>query len=159
MEDMPIRLSADERVCQFVDIMVADIPKAYGLILSRDWSVKLDGYFATYWSHLWLPYQGCKNHIKVMREPHMRHNVTQLEGKNEPINFSHPLLGNYFIDLEMGNYQAEESDNRSDTQPDLLHFSWADKVDCNIVSLVLDVESSNSLVDLENKFWVLYFDG
>ena len=26
MEDVLIRLSADERVCQFIDIMVADIP-------------------------------------------------------------------------------------------------------------------------------------
>ena len=45
----------------------------------------------------------------------MRHNVTQLEGKNEPIIFSHPVLGNYFIDLELRNYQAEEADNGSDT--------------------------------------------
>ena len=34
MEDMLIHLSADERVCQFVDTMVADVPEAYGLILS-----------------------------------------------------------------------------------------------------------------------------
>ena len=52
MNDVLIRLVADERVCQFIDIMVVDIPKAYGLILSRDWSAKLDGYFATDWSHL-----------------------------------------------------------------------------------------------------------
>ena len=34
MEDMLIHLSADERVCQFIDIMVVDIQEAYGLILS-----------------------------------------------------------------------------------------------------------------------------
>ena len=136
-----------------------DILEAYGLILSRDQYEKLDAYFAIDWSHLWLPYQGCKNHIKVMREPHMRHNVTQLEGKNEPVNFSNPVLGNYFIELEPGIYQAKEADNGSNTQPNLLQFLWANKVDCNIVSLVLDVESSNSLVDLAYKFWVLYFDG
>ena len=61
IEDMLIRLSVDERVCQVIDIMVADIPEAYGLVLSRDWSAKLDGYFATDWYHLWLPYQGCQN--------------------------------------------------------------------------------------------------
>ena len=115
MEDVLIHLATDERVCQFIDIMVADIPEAYGLILSRDWSTKLDGYFATDWSHLWFPYQGSQNQIKVMREPHMRHNVTQLEGKNEPINFSHPVLGNYFIELELGNYQVEEANNGSNT--------------------------------------------
>ena len=47
MKDVLIRLSADPRVCQFIDIMVVDIPEAYGLILSREWSTKLNGYFAT----------------------------------------------------------------------------------------------------------------
>ena len=91
--------------------------------------MKLDGYFSTNWSHLWLPYHGCQNQIKVMRELHMRHNVTQLEGQNEPVNFSHPMLGNYFIELEPGNCQAEEADNGSDMQPYLLQFSRGDKVD------------------------------
>ena len=74
--------------------MVLDIPEAYGLILSRDSSAKLNGYFATDWLHMWLPYNNSQNQIKVMREPHMKHNVTQLEGKNEPINFSSLVLGN-----------------------------------------------------------------
>ena len=42
-----IWLAADERVCQFIDIMVVDTPEAYGLILSRDMSTKLNDYFAT----------------------------------------------------------------------------------------------------------------
>ena len=36
MEDVLIRLSADERVCQYIDIVVANIPDAYGLVLSRE---------------------------------------------------------------------------------------------------------------------------
>ena len=40
MEDVLIRLSADERVCQYIDIVVADIPNSYGLVLSQDWSVR-----------------------------------------------------------------------------------------------------------------------
>ena len=35
MEDVLIRLSANEKVCQYIDIIVADIPDAYGLVLSR----------------------------------------------------------------------------------------------------------------------------
>ena len=34
IEDVLIRLSTDERVCQYIDIVVADIPDAYGLVLS-----------------------------------------------------------------------------------------------------------------------------
>ena len=45
----------------------------------------------------------------------MRHNVTQLEGKNEPVYFLHPMLGNCFIEIELGNCQAEEADNGSDS--------------------------------------------
>ena len=49
MEGVLILLSADERVCQYIDIVVVDIPDAYGLVLSRDWSASLDGYFASNW--------------------------------------------------------------------------------------------------------------
>ena len=117
MEDVLIRLSSSDKVCQFIDIVVADIPEAYGLVLSRDWSAKLNGYFASDWSHLWFPYKGSPNQIKVLREPHMKHSVTQLEGKNEPVN---SVLGSYFIELELGKYQEEEASDTPDTQPDLL---------------------------------------
>ena len=76
MEDVLIRLSVDERVCQYIDIVVVDIPDAYGLVLSKDWSARLEGYFASNWSHLWFPFKGCPNQIKVLREPQMKYNVT-----------------------------------------------------------------------------------
>ena len=45
----------------------------------------------------------------------MRYNVTQLEGKNEPVNFSSSVLGNYYLELEPGTYQAEEASCESNT--------------------------------------------
>ena len=45
----------------------------------------------------------------------MKHNVMQLEGKNELVNFSHSVLGNYFIEIEPRNYQVEEASSESDT--------------------------------------------
>ena len=50
----------------------------------------------------------------------MKFNVTQLEGKNEQVNY---VLENYFIELEPRNYQAEEANSTPDTHPDLLRFS------------------------------------
>ena len=91
MEDVLVCLSSNDKVCQVIDIVAADILDAYGLVLSRDWSAKLNGYFASDWSHLWLPYKGSPNQIKILREPHMKYNVTQLEGKNESVD---PILGN-----------------------------------------------------------------
>ena len=82
----------------------------------------------------------------------MKYNVTQLEEKNVPVD---SVLGNYFIELEPGNYQVEEASNTSDTQPDLLRFSQADEIDCNIVSLAVGVDSPSVVSD----FWTLFFDG
>ena len=85
----------------------------------------------------------------------MKYNVTQLEGKNEPVN---SVLENYFIELEPGNYEAEEPSSTPDTQPDLLQFSRADEIDCKIVDLVSNVVLNSSSVAVDS-FWALYFDG
>ena len=143
MEDILIRLSASEKICQYIDIVVADIPDGYGLILNRDWSARLKGYFASDWSHLWLPHKGVPNQIKILREPYMKHNVTQLEGKNKSVNY---VLGNYLIELELGHSASEEASNLSDTQLDLLQYSWADKIDCKSV----DVVFVSRTVELDN---------
>ena len=65
LKDVLIHLTLNSRVHQMIGIIVADIPKAYGVILSRDWSAKLNGYLAKVWSHLWLPYKGQPHKIKV----------------------------------------------------------------------------------------------
>ena len=83
----------------------------------------------------------------------MKHNITQLEGKNEPVN---SVLGNYFIELEPGNYQAEEASDTPDTQLDLLQFSQADEIDCKIVDLVSDVVFDSSTVEVY-IFWTILF--
>ena len=56
------------------------------------------------------------------------------------------VLGNYFIELEPGKYQAKEASSTPDTQPDLLRFSRADEIDCKIVDLVFYL----SIVGLDN---------
>ena len=68
------------------------------------------------------------------------------------------MLGNYFIELEPGNYQAKEASGTLDIQPDLLRFSRADEFDCKIVELVSDVVFDSSIVEVD-IFWALYFDG
>ena len=61
LKNVLLTLSVDTRIHQTVDIIVDYVPKTCGMWLSRDWSEKLKGYFATYWSHLWLPYNGRPN--------------------------------------------------------------------------------------------------
>ena len=60
------------------------------------------------------------------------------------------MLGNYFIELEPKNYQAEEAYSTPDTQPDLLWFSRADEIECKIVDLVSDVVFDSISVELDN---------
>jgi hypothetical protein len=45
------------------------------LMVNLLWSKKLHGYFSTDWSHLWLPYNGNPNQIKVEHENHMKHTM------------------------------------------------------------------------------------
>jgi hypothetical protein len=109
-------------VHQTIDIIIVDIPDTYGIFLSRDWSTMLDGYFSTNWSHLWLPYNGKPNQIKVDRERYMKHVVTKLNDSNEPIMFNHSILGNYSYDSFFGNHTTEISSHvESNTQFEILH--------------------------------------
>jgi hypothetical protein len=58
LKDVLIHLYLNSKVHQKNDIIVFDIPEAYGIILRIDWSAKLNRYFTIGRSHLWLPYKG-----------------------------------------------------------------------------------------------------
>ena len=82
INSVTIRLASDPRIFQRIDILIADIPEFYGLVLSRDWSTKINGYISTDFSHMWLPYKGKPNQIKIEREKLMTHTVTEFEQPN-----------------------------------------------------------------------------
>jgi hypothetical protein len=101
-----IRIASDPRVRQVINIVIVDIPEIYCLLLSKDWSANLQGYFSTDWSYLWLPYKVKPNQIRLNNKDHMKHTIIELEGKNYPIRFSHTVLGNYFLEIDHGCYEA-----------------------------------------------------
>jgi hypothetical protein len=98
LKDVLIRLSSNSKVHQTIHKIVVDLPETYGVILIRDWLAKMNGYFATDWSHLWLPYKGQPNKIKVDQENYMKHTVTDLNDPNEMVMFSKSNLGNFCFD-------------------------------------------------------------
>jgi hypothetical protein len=104
LKDVMIRIEDHPKFVQVIDIIVVYIPEAYVLLLSRDWSKKLNGYFITYWAHLWLPLKGHKNMIRIDRERYLKHTVTNLETLNEPSSTNFPVLGNYSCDSYFGNF-------------------------------------------------------
>ena len=79
------------------------------MILSRDWVAKLNGYFATGWSHFWLPFKGQPNKIKVEHERYMKHTVTDLNDLNKLVMFSNSILGNFCFDTVFGELEAKVS--------------------------------------------------
>lgn len=153
MKNVLIRLSVDSCVHQTIDILVADIPKAYGLMLSRDWSSQLNGYFAIDWSHLWLPYNGKPNQSRVDRERYMKHVVTELEAPNEPIMFINTILGNYCFDTFFRDFPAEESPVPENVVSKLMF--------CDHQLAPRDDEKASMVSQNQKKedFWTLYFDG
>jgi hypothetical protein len=104
LKNVLIRLSSNPKVHRFIDIIVVDIPEVYGMFLSRDWSEQLHGYFATDWSHLWLPENGKPNKIRVNRERYLKFTVTDLNDPNEtytPLADSPKVQG---MDTYFGNF-------------------------------------------------------
>ena len=137
--------------------MVVDIPEAYGLFLSRDWSSKLQGYFATDWSQLWLPYKGWNNQIRVESEPYMKHTVTDLDAVNEPISFAQEELGMCFLEALFGCYQPPQSSVGPEVQSELALVTEEQ---------VTSVSHSTGTPPLpitpkepESDIWTLYYDG
>ena len=51
MKDVLVRIACNPLVFQIIDIVVADIPDAYGLFLNRYWSQQLNGFFAQIGQH------------------------------------------------------------------------------------------------------------
>lgn len=116
LKDIQIRLVSNPNVWQTIDIVVVDIPEAYGLLLSRDWSRKLNGYFTMDWSHLWLPYKGVPNQIQIDRELHMKYMVTDLETQNKPLASSREIPEIYCFDSFFGNFpvRVAPEENKTD---------------------------------------------
>jgi len=155
INSVTIRLSADPRVVQRIDILIADIPEFYGLILSRDWSEKLHGYISTDWSHMWLPYKGKPNQIRIDREKHMTHTVTEFEQENQPVAFNNNILGNYSSESFFGNFVAQPSPfSVNHVSSQIENFSQTDRSRC-----FNDDEKTVNMFVNTPLFWSLYFDG
>jgi hypothetical protein len=148
LKNVLIRLSSNPKVHQFIDIIVVDIPEVYGMFLSRDWSEQLHGYFATDWSHLWLPENGKPNKIRVNRERYLKFTITDLNDPNEPYTPPADSPEVQGMDTYFGNFTAKVStidDTRQ--QSEIKVFTQP------TTSIQKSCEPD------ENQIWSLYFDG
>lgn len=53
------------------------------MLLSRDWSRKLNGYISIDFSHMWLPWKGIPNQIKIESTPKLILLITRYDEDNE----------------------------------------------------------------------------
>jgi hypothetical protein len=109
LKNVLVRLSSNPKVHQIIDIIVVGIPKVYGLFLSMDWSKQLHGYFATEWSHLWLPENGKPNRIKINHERYLKLTVIDLNDANEPFTTSANLPKMQRMNTFFSNFMVETS--------------------------------------------------
>jgi ribonuclease HI len=148
LRNVLIRLSSNPKVHQVIDIIVVDIPEVYGLFLSRDWSEQLHGYFATDWSHLWLPENDKPNKIKVNCDRYLKLTVTDLNDPNEPFTPFADSLEIQGMDTFFDNFMAETSAIIDPEQQS------------EIVAYVQPTASTQWSHALDkNQIWSLYFDG
>jgi ribonuclease HI len=148
LKNVLIRLSSNPKVHQVIDIIVVDIPEVYGMFLSRDWSEQLHGYFATDWSHLWLPENGKPNKIRVNRERYLKFTVTDLNDPNEPYTPPADSPEVQGIDTYFGNFMAEVSPiNNSQQRSEIKAYTQP------TTSIQQSCEPD------KNQIWSLYFDG
>jgi hypothetical protein len=103
------KLSSNPKVHHIIDIIVVDIPKVYGLFFIRDWSKQLHAYFATDWSHLWLPENGQPNKIRINGECYLKHSMKDLNDANEPFTASTNSLEMQGMNAFFGNFMEETS--------------------------------------------------
>jgi ribonuclease HI len=147
LKNVLIRLSSNPKVHQVIDIIVVDIPEVYGMFLSRDWSEQLHGYFATDWSHLWLPEKGKPNKIRVNRERYLKFTVTDLNDPNEPYTPPADSPEVQGMDTYFENFMAEVSPiDDSQQQSEILAYTQP------------TASIQQSCEPEENQIWSLYFD-
>ena len=94
LNNIHMQLASNPCVQSCIDISVVDIPEGYGMLLSRDWAIKLNGYIAIDFSHMWFPWKGFPNQIRIESTPRLQLLITEY-GKHNEILFMETTLGSY----------------------------------------------------------------
>lgn len=109
LKDVLIRLSSNPKVHQVIDIVVANISEVYGMLLRRYWFEQLHSYFATDWSHLWLPENGQPNKLIINRERYLKCIVRDVNDSSEPFTTGVNTFETQGMNTLFGNFVTEIS--------------------------------------------------
>jgi hypothetical protein len=84
----------------------------------------------------------------------MKHTVTELEDKNEPISFSHSILGNYFFETDYSCYEEYTYEIPSELQS-CLHPQIHNSPCPVLTNLRFSLTNNTNIPDM----WTMFFDG
>jgi hypothetical protein len=86
----------------------------------------------------------------------MKHMVTKLEGKNEPIIFAHTILGNYFLEIDHICYEAQPSKTQTDRQSE---FNPCDQIDDNACIILKELGYYIIYPHVYTNIWTIFLYG
>jgi len=77
-----------------------------------------------------------------------------LEGKNEPINFSHTVLSNYFLETDLGCYESQPYEIQKYTQSELLP---CDQTKDNACIVLRELDYCIINLSVYTDIWTMFF--
>ena len=105
-----------------MDVVVADIPHKYGMLLSRSWAAKIQGNLKMDMSFATIPVFNQTR--RLYRETHMKYMVSNRDRPNNtPIYSIHSNL-DYFILYNEIDINEQIKENEEDIKPSQQHFQF-----------------------------------
>jgi hypothetical protein len=94
IKDLSITYDQAPEVSMLINMIVADIPEAYGMILGREWSTKVKkGRYFMEGTHFTFPHKGVE--VVIRREPKYQEQVVPASYNMKHVSFQDTGMGTY----------------------------------------------------------------
>jgi ribonuclease HI len=96
IKDLPIAYDQAPEVSMLINVIVADIPEAYGMLLGREWSTRVkNGRYFMEGTHFTFPHKGVE--VVIKREPKYREQVIPASYNTKHVSFQDTGMGTYAV--------------------------------------------------------------
>jgi len=97
IKDLQVHLSVYPDIMVVMDIVVVDVPDAWGMLLSRKWASDLGGSIQMNWSYAMIPSPRGDGFVRLNREPERKFHVEDPKKPHNEIIKEQFDIGNYAI--------------------------------------------------------------
>jgi ribonuclease HI len=111
IKDLQVHLSVYPDIMIVMDIVVVDVPDAWGMLLSRKWASDLGGSIQMNWSYAMIPSPRGDGFVRLNREPERKFHVEDPKRPHNEIIKEQSDIGNYAI---MSNFIIPPDDKIKD---------------------------------------------